>query len=171
MSTLVVYKSSTGFTKQYAQWIAEELNCKAITIKELTDQGVTEKDTVIFGGWIMGNTIVGYDKIKELNIQNLILFAVGASLKGRETTEEIVAVNNLGDISFFYMPGGIRFDKLNFFVKIMLKLIKKSIAQKEEKTERDVYMERVICSNFDISDRKNIEELTEYIKECEKRKS
>lgn len=31
---LVVYKSVTGFTKQYAEWIAEKLNCSAVELKK-----------------------------------------------------------------------------------------------------------------------------------------
>ena len=33
---LVVYKSVTGFTKQYAEWIAEKLNCSAVELKKVS---------------------------------------------------------------------------------------------------------------------------------------
>ena len=35
---LVVYKSVTGFTKQYAEWIAEKLNCSAVELKNTTEE-------------------------------------------------------------------------------------------------------------------------------------
>lgn len=167
MSKVVIYQSSTGFTKQYAQWIAEELNCRAINIKEMTDQDVSEKDMVIYGGWIMGSTIVGYDKIKEKGMKKLVVFAVGASLDTQETRETIISVNHLEEVPFFYLPGGMRFQQLNFFVRFILKQIKKSIAKKEEKSKQDKHMEQVLGTDFDISDKKYIEKLTEYVKEQE----
>lgn len=163
MSSIVIYQSSTGFTKQYAQWIAEELNCRAVSIKEMTEGDLAGSDTVIFGGWIMGNSIVGYDKIKDKGIRKLVVFAVGASLDSEETRRAITEENQLGGTPFFYLPGGMRSDKLNFFVRFMLKQLKKSIAKKAEKSEQDRYMERVLCTNFDISDRKYIKELAAFV--------
>ena len=162
MSSIVIYQSSTGFTERYAKWIAEELKCRAVSIKEMTESDLTGSDTVIFGGWIMGNGIMGYDKIKDKGIRRLVVFAVGSSEDSEETRRVIIAVNQLGDTPFFYLPGGMRFDKLNFFVRLMLKQMKKSIAKKTEKSEQDRYMERVLCTNFDISDRMYIKELVEF---------
>ena len=52
MKILVTYKSKTGFTKKYAEWIAEELGCEAKDIKTITPKNVAEYDLVIHGGWI-----------------------------------------------------------------------------------------------------------------------
>lgn len=164
MSYIVIYQSSTGFTKRYAEWIAEELHCRAVSVKEMTEGDIAGSDTVIFGGWIMGNSIAGYDKVKEKGIRNLIVFAVGASLNSEETRKAIVEVNHLGEAPFFYLPGGLQYDKLNFFVRFMLKQVKKSIAKKAEKSEQDSYMERVLGTNFDISDREYIKELVAFAK-------
>ena len=34
MKTIIVYSSQTGFTKRYADWLAEELGADAITLDE-----------------------------------------------------------------------------------------------------------------------------------------
>ena len=34
-NAIVLYKSSTGFSQKYAEWIAEELSCKALSIKDI----------------------------------------------------------------------------------------------------------------------------------------
>ena len=65
MKILVTYKSKTGFTKKYAEWIAEELGCGAKDIKTITPKNVAEYDLVIHGGWIFGGIISGYKKIKS----------------------------------------------------------------------------------------------------------
>lgn len=168
MKLIVVYQSSTGFTKQYAEWIAQALNVEVISNKDSAKINVADYDAVIFGGWIMGNTIMGLDKLKQRNPKKLIVFACGSSEMSEETVNTILELNKLGDVPFFYMPGGFKFDQLNFFVRFMLKKMKKSVAKKENKTEQDRYMEKVLGTNFDISDRKYIEPLVAYYKREEK---
>lgn len=161
---IVIYQSSTGFTKRYAKWIAEELNCRAVSVKDMAAEDIAGSDTVIFGGWIMGNGIVGYDKVKDKEVRNLIVFAVGMSPRSEEISKEIIKVNHLGETPFFYLPGGLQLDKLNFFIRFMLKQLRKSIVRKAEKSEQESYMERALGTNFDISDRKYIQELVAFAK-------
>ena len=75
MKNLVVFKSSTGFTKRYAEWIAEELKCESKSIKEVSKQELDNVDLVIYGGWIMGNMITGLDKIRKSYKGKLVIFA------------------------------------------------------------------------------------------------
>lgn len=164
MKEFVVYQSSTGFTKQYADWIAQELHTEAVELKQAGKMDLSQYDRVIFGGWVMGNNIVGLEKARKLGMKSLAVFAVGMSKDSRENRNVIVSANKLEDIPFFYMPGGMRVDKLNFFVRFMLKKIKKSIGKKEQKTDQDVYMEQVLGTNFDVSDQKYIGELIGFVR-------
>lgn len=81
MKSIVIYKSSTGFTKQYAEWIAEEMGIKAVDINKVSTINISDYESVIFGGWIMASNISGLDKIKQLKPKKLIVFAVGSSLQ------------------------------------------------------------------------------------------
>ena len=169
MKRIVVYNSSTGFTKTYAEWIAQELNrnadeqCKLISMKSLGGISLEEYDEVIYGGWIMGGMITGLDKIKKKNPQKLVIFAVGSSPKTEQGEAKIKEQNHLEDIPLFYLEGGFRFEQLNFFIRMMLKIMKKSIAKKENKTETDLYMEKTLGTSFDHSDRNTIGTLIEYV--------
>lgn len=167
MSEIVIYQSATGFTKQYADWIAETLACRAVSIREMTATDIAENDTVIFGGWIMGSVIMGYDKVKKMGARKLIVFAVGASPDTTEVRESIAAANELTETPFFYMPGGLRFDKLHFFKRFILKQVKRSIAKKAEKTEQDRYMEQALGTNYDITDRDYTQELVKFVEETD----
>lgn len=53
MSLKVVYQSSTGFTKQYTEWVAEKYNCKALDIKNAKDNEINNCDCIVYGGWII----------------------------------------------------------------------------------------------------------------------
>lgn len=167
MKTIVIYQSSTGFTKQYAEWIAQELQCEAVDMKTSAKLNLTEYDKVIFGGSIMASMISGLNKIVKRNPRNLTVFAVGAALACKQTKEAIIKANNLEGMPFFYFEGGFRTDKIGFMKKLMLKMVKKMISKKEDKTEQDIYMEKVLGTNYDNSDRKYIEPLIASIKEAQ----
>lgn len=80
MNRIVVYASKTGFTEKYAKWIAEELECEAVELKKAKLSALSDYDQVIYGGWVMGNMVSGYDKIKKLNVKELIVFCSGMSV-------------------------------------------------------------------------------------------
>ncbi|MBE5961916.1 MAG: hypothetical protein E7256_11160 [Lachnospiraceae bacterium] len=164
MKQIVIYQSSTGFTKQYAEWIGTALGCEVVDIKNGNSLNIAEYDCVIYGGWIMGNMIMGLDKIRKRNPKNLIVYAVGSTPNGETLREAIRTQNHLEQIPFYYMEGGFHFDKLNFLVRMMLKKMKKSVAKKADKTEQDIYMEKTLGTSFDHSDRKFIVPLVEYVK-------
>jgi len=132
MSAIVIYSSKTGFTQKYGNWIAEELGCKAFSLKE-AKKILTNYDTIIFGGGIIAGKISGLNKMKSSNSiqgKNLILFATGATkmedvhmitdIKNRNLSEEE------REIPFFYFEAGINYDKMSFPMKSMCKMIYKS---------------------------------------------
>ncbi|NLG04475.1 MAG: hypothetical protein GX567_11715 [Clostridia bacterium] len=166
MKTMVVYQSSTGFTKQYAEWIAADCGCEARDIKKVSADEVSQSDRVIFGGWIMGNMIMGLDKIKKMNPRQLIVFAVGGSPAIDDIVNTIREVNHLEDSPFYYFEGGFHFEQLNLPTKMMLKALKKSIEKKADQTEQDKYMARSLGTSYDHADRKYIEPLLENIREA-----
>lgn len=161
---LVVYKSDTGFTKQYAEWIGEALNCDIEPLKNIKAEKLEAYDTIIFGGWIMGKKIVELDKICRLTIKKPIVFAVGVSHKSEQLEREIVEINNLHDTPFYYMEGGFRFEELSFVKRQLLKTLKKAVSKKENKTEEESFMAEVLCTSFDNSSIEQIENLVEYVR-------
>lgn len=165
MGAIVVYQSETGFTKKYAEWIGAALDCEAKPMKQVNEQIVASYDYVIYGGWIMGNMIVGLDKIRKMPIKELCVFGVGSSKKSKEINDAMIEMNHLNNLPFFYMEGGFQFEKLGFIKRSILKMIKKSIAKKENKTEQDLYMQDVLGTSFDHTNIKNIEQLVDYIKQ------
>lgn len=127
MKTIVVYKSSTGFTKRYAEWIAEEIGCDVITSKEaLKNPGnLQQYDQVIYGGWIMANMVAGLNKIIDLVKDKLIVFGVGGNEDSEQVRNCIVTQNHIENIPFYYFEGGIDYKKLKLGYKIILKAVKK----------------------------------------------
>ena len=166
MKRLVVYQSSTGFTAKYAAWIAGELSCEAKELKHMKAQEIAAYDSIIFGGWIMGGMIMGLDKIQKMDPKQLVVFAVGASSDSEELRNNLKTQNHLEQTPLFYMEGGIAFEKMSFFPKMMLKTMGKSVAKKEVKTEEDEEMLRKFSASGDNSDIANIQPLVAFVKEA-----
>ena len=95
---LVCYKSVTGFTKQYAEMIAEEMDCAIMDFKNVTVETVSQYDTIVFGGRCYAGAIDGLKKAKELiaksNIKKFVIFAVGATPDTAEETIQDAWRNN-----------------------------------------------------------------------------
>ncbi len=148
MNIIVTYKSKTGFTKKYAQWIAEDLGCKAVSLSELSR--VSEYDVVIHGGWIMGGTINGFEEIKKRNPKKLIVFGVGSTIDANYV-DTIKEVNKITDIPVYYFKGGMNPEKMGFFSKLIVKMVSK---------EKPQYK--------DLTDKASIEGLVSYVKSLDK---
>ena len=140
MKKIVVYQSGTGFTQKYANWIAEELGCEAKEYKKIKPEEVASFDMVIYGGWIFAGMVFGYDKIKPLNLENLLVFGVGMSVPSEELLSKIAEQNGISKDCLFYFEGGYNPGKLGFFKKLIMNMIKKTIEKKEEKTPEDIHM-------------------------------
>ena len=159
MKKIVVYQSSTGFTAKYAGWIAEELGCEAKPFKEVKVEELAGYDTVIYGGWIMAGMVSGYDKIKALTLKNSVVFGVGMAVPSEEVTERIAKQNQIPEGRFFYFEGGYAPEKIGFFQKMMMNMIKKSVEKKQEKTKEDIRM----LETFQGKDRTSKEAIKQLI--------
>ncbi len=62
MEYLIVYKSQTGFTKNYAEIMATEIGCKVIPFCEMTDAILSGCNAVIFGSRIHAGKVDGLKK-------------------------------------------------------------------------------------------------------------
>lgn len=144
MKRIVVYTSKTGFTKKYAEWIAQALECEVKGMKEINLSELNQYDQVIYGGWIMGGMVSGYDKIKALNLKSLIVFASGMSLPTETLRQTIAEQNSIPSDDFYYFEGGYAPQKVGFMGKTMVRMIAGNIKKKENKTEEDLHMLQMV---------------------------
>ena len=132
--SIVIYTSKRGSTRQYAEWIAEDLSCKALPLSDAKGIDLHEYDCIIYGGWIRGSGIVDFDKFAKMLddelMQRLIVYGVGFA---DETAENYAQVwgYSLGKIDpknehrvLMYILGG-RYDPAavtgmdRFMMKVM----------------------------------------------------
>ena len=83
MKTIVIYNSQTGFTKRYAEWIAEAAGADCLELSAAKKKDLTAYEAIIFGSWACAGSISKVRWFKG-NIDNwagkkLIAFCVGGS--------------------------------------------------------------------------------------------
>lgn len=171
-STLVTYKSVTGYTKQYAEWIAADLDCKIINLKNISEKTMSEYHTIVFGGRFHAGFVDGLKRAKKLFMKstasNFVVFTTGATPNSaREMIEEAWKNNFTADeliqIPHFYLPSGLRYEKMPLGDQFMLKVFAAMVKRKKEKSEYDKAMELALKNSYDLSSRKYIASLVSHV--------
>ncbi len=170
-NTIIIYKSSTGFTKKYAQMISDETGCPLVDFKNATAKTMSAYERVVFGSRAHAGRIDGYSKIKEMfhksAARSLVLFVTGAMPAEAEDTIKAFWAQNLGSqqskIPHFYLPAGLCYERMSLPDKLMMKAAAAMMKKKKDKTVEDLEFERAIAGSYDISDRAYIEPLVSFL--------
>lgn len=171
MKTVVIYHSQTGFTKRYAQWIAEATEADCFDYSIAKKKNLDSYDNIIFGGWAFAGGISKLNwfksNVEKWSNKRLIVFCVGAS--PIENPDVALALKQnfdkpeLKNVHAFYCPGGLNYEKMPTPSKLMMKLFVKTLKKKKDKTEEEETMIKMISSSYDISDKKYIEPILECL--------
>ncbi|RBP61028.1 menaquinone-dependent protoporphyrinogen IX oxidase [Alkalibaculum bacchi] len=171
--TVVIYKSKTGFAKKYAQWISEELHCDLMENNGLKLSDIQSYDVIIYGGGLYAIGINGLKLIKNnyeaLKDKKVIVFATGATPPREEDVNKVWEANfseeQRNTITRFYLRGGFNFSELKKGDKLLISMLKKKLQNDKNPTEDGVGMLAAIDKPVDFTDKKNIYELVNYVKE------
>ena len=79
----VVYCSQTGFTKRYAEWLAEDLGCAAIPYARRSGIDLSKVDVLVFCSWFHAASIKGATWLKRAMREHpalqVVVLATGAT--------------------------------------------------------------------------------------------
>lgn len=171
MKTVVIYNSQTGFTKRYAQWIAEAAGADCLELSQAKRKNLDPYDAIVFGGWACAGGIrnLGWFKgnLEKWADKKLIAFCVGGSPMESPDIEPALKRNfteaEREKVSVFYCPGGFNYEKMPVPSKLMMKLFLKALKAKKDQTEQEREMVKMISASYDISDRKYIAPILECL--------
>ena len=172
MKTIVIHNSQTGFTKRYVEWIAEATGADCLELSVAKKKDLAIYETIIFGGWVCAGSISKISWFKG-NIdrwadKKLIVFCVGGSpIDNPEINIALKRIFNESEqkkVKTFYCPGGFKYEKMSTPSKLMVKMFVKTLKAKKDKTEAEQIMAKMISSSYDISDKKYIEPILQYLK-------
>lgn len=171
MKILIVYKSKTGFTKRYAEWISEELACSLISFEKFQVDFISDYDMIIFGSRVHTGRIDGFNKFKKImkdTNKKFIVFAVGGtSSEAINTIEKIwnssFSNYELQEIPHFYMQGGLDYEKMTTGDRFIMKSLAKMLAQKNGKDNEETGCEQAIQDSYDASSKESILPIISYV--------
>ena len=176
MHAIVVYKTKYGSTKNYAEWIGEELDCKVADAREVTIEELEQYDTIIYGGGLYAEVINGVSLITKnmdrLKNKKIAVYTTGITpLDCRDYYDKLVVEKNFKNgvpacIKLFNFTGKMVLDELSAVHRTALKTLKKIMSSKKEPTEMEKLLIELCDADGDFSDRSQIADLVAYITEA-----
>lgn len=174
MDTIVIYKSKYGSTKNYAQWIADELGCEYFDAKDVKATDLEKYDAIVYGGGLYAEVINGVSlitkNIESIKDKKIAVFSTGITpLDCRAYYDEMVIEKNFKsglpeNIKVFNFLGKMIVNELSLVHRTALKTLKKIMSSKENPTEMEKLLVDLCDADGDFSDKEAIKALIEYIK-------
>ena len=157
MIKAIVYKSNTGYTKQYAEMLGESLKVPVYNLKEAKSK-LKKNDEIVFLGWICATKIQGLSKIKNYNVK--CIGAVGAYPVEKNYIESLIQANKV-NVELFYLRGGLDLNKLTGLKKKVLQFVG-NMMEKENKAENQEMIKLFKDGANYVSD-ENLKPILKYI--------
>ena len=174
MKAIVIYKTKYGSTKTYAEWIANELDCKAFDVKNINVDDLSEYDTIIYGGGLYAEIINGVTlitkNIDKLSDKKLIVYTTGITpLDCRDYYDKMVIDKNFkgttkDKVKVFNFMGKMVLDELSFAHRTALKALKKLMSGKQNPSEMEKLLVELCDADGDFCDKTQIAELVKFAK-------
>jgi menaquinone-dependent protoporphyrinogen IX oxidase len=177
--TLVMYHSIYGTTKKYAEWIAEELNGEAISIKKVKKGSLKNYDTIIIGCGLYAGAIKGINllmnEFEAIKDKRLVYFTCGLAdasipVNGdaiKKRLKQAIPEELHSKIKGFYYQGGINYPKLSFMHKMMMAIVKSRVSKKDPKTldDEDKAFIETYGKTVDLMNKDKIKELLAFCRD------
>ncbi|MBP5377925.1 MAG: flavodoxin [Ruminococcus sp.] len=151
MRTIIVYSSQTGFTKKYAEWLAEKLSAEIMTFKDAhkkDDKFFEPYGDIIYGGWVAVEKIHKADwftsRIAKWHNKKLAMFCVGASPAKYSGVDNLLNKSLTDEqkkfAKVFYCEGGINYEDMPLGSKMLMKTFAAMLNGKKDKSPDDIAM-------------------------------
>lgn len=172
MRIVVVYTSKTGFTKTYAEWIAEELGAELVTTEDLTREQIASADVVIHGGGLRTSRVGGLRTFLRywplLKGKHVVLWHTGANPGRSETVrgvwEQNLSPEQLERTTRFYLRGGFDFARLRGLDRFVMSIMRAVLTRKKNPSEDDKGMLAMYEHPTTELSRENIAPLVNHVR-------
>jgi menaquinone-dependent protoporphyrinogen IX oxidase len=162
---LVAYQSKYGSTKQYAEWIQQDIKGDLVDIENEGMPPLAKYDIIVMGGYIRAGDIVIAPFIKDhwgvLKGKQVVLFTTSGTpprhSKIRIIYEKSFPEEIRKEIKYFPLPGRISLKDLTFFDKRLMAIGKM--------LEQDEALKKDMGKDFDGVKRENLLPMVEYVNE------
>lgn len=147
MNAVVIYGSCYGSTQAYAEYIAQELSCPAVSAKEATRADVEGRGLIVFGGGAYAGSIAGAKRAAKLEKYfgqaKLLCFTCGLADPAKaKTQDEARALLNKAfplhaGMPVFCLRGDMDYARLSAGHRAMMAMLIAFLKRKKERSEED----------------------------------
>jgi menaquinone-dependent protoporphyrinogen IX oxidase len=139
-STIIIYSSKYGSTKQYAEWIAADSGADIVSVEKADPKKLAAYGTVVFGACVYVGKMRKIDFLAKnaaaLEGKKVLVFAVCSSKTGEKQANEIMESNIPAalrpKVKFFSLAGKI--GKLDLLDSILIQAPLAAARSKYKKT-------------------------------------
>ena len=167
---IVIYKSRTGFTKKYAKWLAQSLNCECIPQEDVGGERLSDYDVIIFGSSIRAGNVEELKWYKETILpfeKTNVLFVTGAmppsSADAVKSIEQQLGKGEDREVKVFYLQSGLNYEAMNLGDKLMMKVFCKMMKSRKAHSEEEKALFEQMQKSFDVCEKANLEPMLNYI--------
>ena len=131
---VIVYRSDTGFTKEYAEMLGKAEKMKVCPLAEAQGK-VGPGETVFFMGPLMAGHISGVDKaVKQFAVKGVC--GVGMSPASQQVLDTLAKANYVPNAPIFYLQGGWAPKKVGWLKRRMVGMATKSMREALQNKKR-----------------------------------
>lgn len=172
----VIYKSKYGATRTYAKWISDKLHADLFEADNISFQTLNNYEVIIFAGSLYASKLTVYKSFKKFykklnKFENKKIYCVivgNANPKYKEYYEDAINKNfkskEKENITFYFLRGAIDFSKLKIHHALMMLMLRKILASKNEQTEDDKYFLENYGKKIDYLNKNSISDLVSDVK-------
>lgn len=130
---------------------------------------IHDYENVIFGSGIYMRKMRGIRKVLDwFKDKPIMIFACGGN-NNVEKDIEVIRKDNFTEEQlsfhlFFYVPGGVDFSKVGGFYKYVMKLVRRIMMNKKDKTKEEMAILDGFDHPTDFVDKRHIGEIISYVK-------
>lgn len=131
----IVYTSKSGFTRQYAQILGKELHLPVYSLEDAL-YGLRQHSPILYLGWIHASNVRGFRRAGKRFIICAVC-GVGLCDTGTLLNEVRKATAIPEEIPLFTLQGGFDRSKLKGMDKMLISMLTKGLASKQQRTEQE----------------------------------
>lgn len=163
---VIVYRSDTGFTKEYAEMLGKAEKMKVCPLAEAQGK-VGPGETVFFMGPLMAGHISGVDKaVKQFAVKGVC--GVGMSPASQQVLDTLAKANYTNGAPIFYLQGGWAPKKVGWLKRRMVNMVTKSMREalqnKKRTPEEDKQLDFLLHGGSFVAF-ENLETIQNWIRE------
>ena len=166
MKGIIIYKGKYGATRQYAEWLSEDLKLTALPADDIMIEQFEDYDTLILGCSVYIGKLQLASWLKEnlqsLSAKKIFLFLVSATAPQETDKLNEYIRKNVPDllrknIKVFYLHGRLRMKDLNWKDRLLLRI--GAFLTKDKKIKKEM------LTDFDGMKKENLDPIIKTLKD------